>query len=310
MKIMKACAKINLTLDILGRRPDNYHELASVMQSINLSDTLVIKKSEQPGITLKCDNPALPVDEGNLVYRVAKYLFFEYNIRQGISIDLHKKIPLAAGIAGGSADCAAALLGINELLELNIPKTKLFEIGRIHGADVPFCMLGGTALAEGIGEKLTILPDHPDIWIVLVRLPILVSTKDIFANWKSNNSQNRSHDMVKALESGDVHKIAASLGNDLESVTTTIHPKIAEVISAFKELDALGVNMSGSGPTVFAYFLTETNARRAIQVIEEEFCYEYKKGKYEKNYNCNTMHILYPDFFITLCRNQRRGEQF
>ena len=293
MKIKSAPAKINLTLDVVKSRSDGYHELSSVMQAISLSDTLIIKKSESSGIKLKCDNPALPADEGNLVYRIASYLLAEYDIRQGIDIELYKKIPIAAGLAGGSTDCAAALLGINELLELGIPSGRLYEIGRIHGADVPFCLMGGTALAEGIGEKLTPLPDHPKVWIVLARLPVLVSTKEIFSRCKPSASNLKSPAMAEAIISGDIQKIAAALGNSLTNTAAEMHPQIAVLATALKEQGAIGVNMSGSGPTVFAYFFTEAEALRAVQVIKEECRHEevYRSGPK-------------PDFYISLCCNR------
>ena len=268
---MKACAKINLTLDVLGKRSDGYHELSSVMQSIALYDTLLISKTNRQGIELKTDCPALPVDEDNLIYRAAQLLLSEYKIKQGISIELHKKIPLAAGLAGGSSDCAATLLGLNDLFELDIPQKELFELGQRLGADVPFCIMSGTALAEGVGEKLAPLPPHPKTWIVLARLPILVSTKEIFLRWSREAAcYPRSSAMMEALKTGDINEIAVNLGNGLTPVATALHPEINTLIVAFQDQNAVGVNMTGSGPTVFAYFSTEFAAFKAIEYIKKQ----------------------------------------
>lgn len=275
---MKACAKINLTLDVLGKRSDGYHELSSVMQSVCLHDIILIEKTNGQCIELKTDCPDLSVGGDNLVYRAAQLLFSEYKIRQGISIELHKKIPIAAGLAGGSSDGAATLLGLSDLLELDISQKRMLEIGRKLGADVPFCLLAGstgssgTALAEGIGEQLTPLLSHPEVWIVLARLPVKVSTKKIFAEWSRNfSSHPRSYDMVKALETGDVNKIAASLANGLTPVATVLHPEINKLMAVLWDQNPIGVNMTGSGPTVFAYFFKESAALLAIENIRQKF---------------------------------------
>ncbi|MCL2399812.1 MAG: 4-(cytidine 5'-diphospho)-2-C-methyl-D-erythritol kinase [Defluviitaleaceae bacterium] len=310
---MKAWAKINLTLDVLNKRPDGYHNLVSVMQSICLYDTLLIRKTSTAvssgnlEIEIKTDCYGLPTDESNLIYKAAKSILTAYDLRCGISVELQKNIPVAAGLAGGSSNCAATLLGLNTLLELNIPQERLFEMGRNLGADVPFCLMSniepsgsGTALAEGIGEKLTPLPSHPDIWIVLAHLPIPVSTKEIFSRRSHTVQQNRnaqtnrniqqpktfrlhlpsakkqqtkkkSPEMVKAFASGNINKIADNLSNDLTALATDMHPEIFDLITAFNTQNPLGVNMSGSGPTVFAYFLTEFDALKAQEHIRQQF---------------------------------------
>jgi len=264
--LMKASAKINLTLDVLGRRPDGYHEISSVMQAIDLHDTLLIEKTGRRGIQLKCDYPGLPVDDQNLVYKAAQLLAPE----QGIYIELQKKIPVAAGLAGGSSDCAATLLGLNTLLKLGIPPDQLLKMGRGLGADVPFCIMGGTALAEGIGDRLTALPCHPDSWIVLAHLPIFVSTKEIFSEW-SGKSGNMTPAMVKSVSMGNLKKIYTNLSNDLAPIAISMHPEIDSIISLFRLQNALGVNMTGSGPTVFAYFHTKTSALAAMDNIQKQF---------------------------------------
>jgi len=291
---MKAWAKINLTLDVLDKRPDGYHELSSVMQAVCLHDTLLFKKGGRQGIELKSDCPALPTDQRNLVYQAAQCLLLECGVNQGVYIELQKKIPIAAGLAGGSSDCAAALLGLKALLDLDISPKQMFEIGQKLGADVPFCLLindnsahfFGTALAEGIGERLTPLPPHPETHLVLARLPILVSTKDIFAGWATtckcsdtaggfdNNKctpQKKTPAMLEAFAAKDISKIAAHLSNDLAPIATALHPEIAALIAAFWTQNPLGVNMTGSGPTVFAYFSTESDAIAAMKYIQQHF---------------------------------------
>ena len=297
----KSHAKINLTLDILGKRPDGYHELSSVMQSISLYDVIEIRKepnraakkdNEQepnksikttPIIKLTTTNPELPTDESNLVYQAADLLLNSQATKgqaknQKISIHIKKYIPLSAGLAGGSSNCAATLLGINELLNLKIPQEQLLKIGRKLGADVPFCLMAnqesgaGTARAEGIGEQLTPLPPHPPVSIVLARLPLLVSTKEVFAKYSGAiRSENQTPDMVRALATGDINKVADNLANDLTPIATGIYPEILNLITALREQKALGVNMTGSGPTVFAYFETDAAALAAIKFVGERF---------------------------------------
>ena len=280
---IKAWAKINLTLDVLGKRPDGYHELASVMQAISLYDTLTISESNKPGIEIKLTEtksikkrPDLPIGEGNLVYQAAQLLTTKFNIRKGILIELQKNIPIAAGLAGGSSDCAATLLGLNHIFDLNISQRQLLDIGKELGADVPFCIMGndtgpsGTALAEGIGERLTPLPSHPGVNIVLARLPVMVSTKKIFSYYTGRSEQQTSA-MVQALKTNDVKKIAANLANDLVPIVTGLHPEVLTLITAFREQNAMGVSMTGSGPTVFAYYPTEASAFMAIKNISEQF---------------------------------------
>jgi len=268
---IKAWAKINLTLDVLGKMPNGYHQLSTVMQKISLYDLLTISVQDTPKISITSNNSAIPTDESNLAYRAAERLISSYNIQKGIKIDIKKHIPISAGLAGGSADCAATLTGINKLFALKIPSEKLAEIGKSLGADVPFCLLNaGTALAEGIGEKLTALKSHPPVSIALAHLPVEVSTKDVFSRY-FGRSEGQSPFMLKAITSGDIASIAENLANDLTEVTTALHPKILDLISAFREHRALGVNMSGSGPTVFAYFTSETHATMAIKIINKSF---------------------------------------
>jgi len=270
MMIIQAKAKINLTLDVLGKRSDGYHELSTIMQSIDLCDTLTFRKTERMGISLKINNPFLPVDEKNLIYRIAQFLILEYNIRQGISIELIKRIPIAAGLAGGSTNAAATLLALNEIFELSISQKQLYKIGQSFGADIPFCMMSGTVLAEGIGEKLKPLTNHPKTWLVLARPQIFVSTKEIFSRWSPQNAESKSAAMAEALMSGDIQKVASKLSNDLAPIAMELYPEILRVMNVLREQNAIGVNMSGSGPTVFAYFGTESAALMAIDHLKRQ----------------------------------------
>jgi len=310
---IRAFSKINLILEVLGKRPDGYHELKSVMQSLALHDTVtigygdgvtfpVLTKTSKPvfwlnhkdNFRLTCSDPNLPTDDRNLVTRAAKYIMREYGITQPVSIHLEKHIPVAAGLAGGSSDCAATLLGLNRLFGLNIPthctnQTSLMEIGKRFGADVPFCIMANghkgdaatpdsvTALAEGIGEILTPLPPHPHVWVVLVCPHIPVSTANIFerlgglvdasANVAPGAASN-CDTMLQALAQGDLHKIAANFKNDLTQVTIKLHPEIQGIINETSNQGALGVAMSGSGPSIFGYFTNKEQAEKAQEKLQ------------------------------------------
>ena len=271
---IRAWAKLNLTLDVIGKRPDGYHELSSVMQAITLYDDLTIEISNNPGITITTNVPSLPVDENNLIYKAAKLLTDEYGIKQGIAVNLKKYIPIAAGLAGGSSNCAATIKGINQLFGLKISETRLLEIARKLGADVHFCLMvesaGGTARAEGVGEKLTHLPAHPGVSIALARLPVDVSTKEIFSKY-FGRTEGQTPAMIRALTTGNVKKIAENLANDLTPIATGMYPEILRLFAAFREQNALGVSMTGSGPTVFAYFPTEAEGIAAVKQISKQF---------------------------------------
>ena len=273
---IRAFSKINLILDVLGRRSDGYHDLRSVMQTLSLHDTLTIsvEPSQQENFRLICSDPRLPTDDRNLVTRAAKYMMQEYNITWPICIQLKKRIPASAGLAGGSSDCAATLAGLNTLFDLNIPLhsseqcESLMSIGRRFGADVPFCLMGGTALAEGVGEVLTPLPAHPHCWVVLACPKIPVSTAKIFSLFKSPATKDNSATMINALHQGNLHQIAAHFSNDLAKITTKLHPEIQELINEMKNQGAINASMSGSGPSVFGYFTCKDAAIKAQIILE------------------------------------------
>ena len=253
---LSANAKINLTLDILGTREDGYHEVAMIMQEISLHDTLSMGKINQ-GISLTIviegQQGTLPADESNLSWKAAALVQKEYNLQEGVEIHLTKRIPMAAGLAGGSADAAAVLKGMNHLFRLGMTEARLCELGARLGSDIPFCIMGGTMLATGRGEILTRLPSFPRLSVVLAKPPVGVSTawayKTYDAGYDGPHPDNEA--MLEAIHGGDAHKAAGLLCNVLEGVTETEHPVIADYKRLMMEHGAMASMMSGSGPTVF-----------------------------------------------------------
>lgn len=253
---LSANAKINLTLDILGTREDGYHEVAMIMQEISLHDTLSMGKINQ-GISLTIaiegQQGTLPADESNLCWQAAALVQKEYNLQEGVEIHLTKRIPMAAGLAGGSADAAAVLKGMNHLFRLGMTEARLCELGARLGSDIPFCIMGGTMLATGRGEVLTRLPSFPRLSVVLAKPPVGVSTawayKTYDAGYDGPHPDNEA--MLAAIHGGDAHKAASLLCNVLEGVTETEHPVIADYKRLMMEHGAMASMMSGSGPTVF-----------------------------------------------------------
>ncbi len=268
---IKAHAKINLGLDVLRRRPDGYHEVKMVMQSVGLCDELTLQKIPD-GILLTTDDPELSCGEDNLVFRAAKLMFSTFPVPGGVHIHLQKKIPIAAGMAGGSADAAAAMKGICRLYDLDTSLSGLMELGMTLGADVPYCVLGGTALAEGIGEKLTPLTPAPDFFIVGAKPDISVSTKYVYEHLDAAGIQKHPDidGMVLSIESGSLQGILDRMGNVLESVTVPAHPVIDTLKRRLRELGAVNSLMSGSGPTVFGIFLSERMAEFACEQLKSE----------------------------------------
>ena len=252
---VKALAKINLGLDVVRRREDGYHEVKMVMQTIHLFDRLEMKKTAG-GITMTTNLSFLPTNENNLVYKAAKLLMDEFQIRDGIDVKLHKYIPVAAGMAGGSTDAAAVLYGMNRMFELGLSKEELMQRGVKIGADVPYCIMRGTALAEGIGEQLTALPPMVKCPILIAKPQISVSTKFVYENLKlDENTVHPDIDrLVEDIRRKDLAAITSDMGNVLETVTIPNYPVIAEIKEHMMEHGAAGAMMSGSGPTVFGLF--------------------------------------------------------
>lgn len=269
---LKALGKINLGLDVLGRRPNGYHDVRMVMQTVYLYDQILLEKTDKEGISLKTNLFYLPVNENNLAYRAAKMLIDEFAIKEGIHISLEKHIPVAAGMAGGSSNAAAVLYGMNRLFQLGLTDQELMERGVKLGADVPYCIMRGTVLAEGIGEELTPLPAMPKCHVLLAKPPISVSTQKVYE--KLDAQEVTKHPdidgILLGLQTGDLKKITSSMGNVLENVTITEYPQIERIKDVMKEEGALNAMMSGSGPTVFGIYDDKILARRAAARIREE----------------------------------------
>lgn len=268
--MLKGRAKINLTLDVVGKRENGYHDLEMIMQTVNLHDTIYIRKTKVPGIRLKSNYSWLPTNEKNIAYRAAQLFFEESGIDGGVAIEITKRIPVAAGLAGGSTDAAATLVGLNRLYETHYSKEKLMEIGLKLGADVPFCIVRGTMLAEGIGEELTPLTPMPHTYVVLVKPPISVSTAVVYKNLDINSIKKHPETkiVIEALEEGNVQKIADHMSNVLEEVTIGMHSEIEVIKKDFMNHGAMGTMMSGSGSTVFGLFNTKEAANRAAKFFK------------------------------------------
>ena len=258
---LKALGKINLGLDVLGRRENGY-----------LYDQIVITKTKQPGVKAETNLFYLPVDENNLACRAAKMLIDEFNITEGVHISMDKKIPVSAGMAGGSADAAAVLFGVNKMFELGLSMTELEERGVKLGADVPYCLMRGTVLAEGIGEKLTPLLACPKCFVLLAKPPISVSTKLVYEKLDSHEIEDHPDidGIIDGLKAYDIEKVASSMGNVLEKVTIEEYPVIEQIKNVMKEHGALNAMMSGSGPTVFGIYDSKEKARKAAAKIREK----------------------------------------
>ncbi|HIX29246.1 MAG TPA: 4-(cytidine 5'-diphospho)-2-C-methyl-D-erythritol kinase [Candidatus Blautia stercoravium] len=268
---LRALAKINLGLDVLCRREDGYHELRMIMQTINMYDQLDMEISRKPGIKISTNLPFVPVNENNLVHKAAKLLMDEFDIQEGLTVDLQKFIPVAAGMAGGSSDAAAAMIGVNRLFHLGLSVKELMERGVKIGADVPYCLLRGTALAEGIGDKLRALPACPDCYVLIGKPGISVSTKFVYENLHANELEYHPpiDEMLEAIQWHNLYKIADLMGNVLETVTISHYPVIEEIKNHMKDHGALNAMMSGSGPTVFGLFDDKKLAEHACEALRE-----------------------------------------
>lgn len=268
---LRAMAKINLGLDVVGKRPDGYHEVRMIMQTVRMYDQIDIMKTEGPGIRIKTNLPYLPCNENNLVYKAAGLLMDEFHIKKGLDIRLKKFIPVAAGMAGGSSDAAAVMVGVNRLFHLELSMEELAQRGVAIGADVPYCIMRGTALAEGIGEKLTPLAPMPSCYILIAKPGINVSTKFVYKNLKV--SELASHPdidgMTAAIREGSLRGVADRLGNVLETVTEDAYPVIGEIKRHMKSNGAMNALMSGSGPTVFGLFEDRRTAEHAKKALQD-----------------------------------------
>ena len=277
---LKALGKINLGLDVLGRRENGYHDVRMVMQTLYLYDNVTLQKKSAPGIEIDSNLFYLPNDEDNIAWKAAKLLIDEFDIKDGIRIHLDKHIPVAAGMAGGSSNAAAVLYGMNQMFRLGLSQKELMERGVKLGADVPYCIMRGTVLAEGIGEKLTQLPPmikcpvliaKPSI-SVSTKPPISVSTKMVYE--KLDSCEIKEHPdidgILDGLKNQDLEQVAASMGNVLEKVTVEAYPVIAQIKECMMEAGALGAMMSGSGPTVFGIFRDRRTAKEAFTKVKAQ----------------------------------------
>ena len=269
---LKALGKINLGLDVLGRRENGYHDVRMVMQTLYLYDNVTLQKKSAPGIEIDSNLFYLPNDEDNIAWKAAKLLIDEFDIKDGIRIHLDKHIPVAAGMAGGSSNAAAVLYGMNQMFRLGLSQKELMERGVKLGADVPYCIMRGTVLAEGIGEKLTPLPPMPKCQILIAKPPISVSTKMVYE--KLDALEITEHPDIDGILNGlarkNIHKVADCMGYVLEQVTIPVYPVIEQIKNVMKEGGAMNAMMSGSGPTVFGLFEDRQSARRAAQKIKEQ----------------------------------------
>ena len=269
---LQARAKITLGLDVLGRRENGYHDVRMVMQTVGLYDRIIMTRVPEEEIRIKTNIGFLPVNENNLVYRAIMLMKDKYKLEGGIEVDLNKFIPVAAGMAGGSSDAACVLFGMNRLYELNVPMRELMKLGVEIGADVPYCLMRGTALAEGIGEKLTRLPDMPFCNILVAKPPVNVSTKLVYESLDS--TEIKSHPdidgIIEAIKLKDIALVASRMGNVLESVTVPLYPVIDSIKNDMIEHGAINAMMSGSGPTVFGIFPDEQSMTACQQFLRQK----------------------------------------
>ena len=268
----KAYAKINLGLDVLRRREDGYHEVKMIMQTVDIYDVLTFVKAPADVFRLSVDSAQIPDDDNNLVLKAARLLFATAGIDAGVEVTLQKNIPVAAGMAGGSTDAAATLIGLNALYDLRFTTEQLQEIGVKLGADIPYCIMGGTALSQGIGAILRPLPAPPQAHLVIAKPDLMISTKYVYENLHANSLKVHPNidGMIEALSNRDLIKMCSLMGNVLETVTEKENPIITQIKDLMKEQGATGALLSGSGPTVFGIFTEEEKARNCFQKIQEE----------------------------------------
>ncbi|PRR83172.1 4-(cytidine 5'-diphospho)-2-C-methyl-D-erythritol kinase [Clostridium vincentii] len=268
----KAYGKINISLDIVGKREDGYHLLEMIMQSIELYDEIEIEIIKE-GIEIKCDKHFIPTDRRNLAYKAAEIFIEKYNINSGVSINIVKNIPVAAGLAGGSSDCAAVLKIMNKLFKINASEEELMSLGITLGADVPYCIKGGTALCEGIGEGITVLDSFQNHIVVLVKPPFGVSTREVYKGFDINKAKvhPNTKELISKMKVNDLYYVANNMKNLLENVTLRKHKSIYSIKEIMISKGALGSMMSGSGPTVFGLF-------DDMQLAQK--CYDEMKKKY------------------------------
>ena len=279
--LIKAYAKINLSLDVVGKREDGYHFLKMIMQNIDLYDVIKLEEIAR-GINLECDKLYVPTDERNIAYKAAELFIKKYDLASGIKINIIKNIPVSAGLAGGSTDAAAVLLGMRDMFKPELSDGELMELGVRIGADIPYCIAGGTALCEGIGEKITRLNSFKDNILIVVKPPFGVSTREVYQKLdiKKIKIHPSTEALIQAIKEENLKFICENMKNVLENVTLRKHSVIRRIKKEMTDLGAMGTLMSGSGPTVFAFFEDMLQAQR---------CYDYMKTKYKDTYITRTI---------------------
>lgn len=266
---VKAPAKINLTLDVTGKRSDGYHDVKMIMTTVDLADRIHLSLQAEPHINVLVNNGQLPTDENNLAFQAASLLQKMFQLQSGVVIEIDKHIPVSAGLAGGSTDAAAVLRGLNDLWELELTLEELAEIGLQIGSDVPFCVYGGTALAEGRGEKLTFLPAPPKCWVVLAKPPEGVATKEIYKRLQLDTIDHPETDiMIKAIKEEDYDQVCRHLQNVMEAATFELNGDVKKIKERMIESGADGTVMSGSGPTVFSLCRNDKQAFRLYNALK------------------------------------------
>lgn len=287
---LKSRAKINLSIDVLGKREDGYHLVEMIMQTIDLYDIVKITENEINEININSNSLDIPLNRNNIVYKAAKVLKDKFNIKGGLDIFIEKNIPVAAGMAGGSCNAAAVLVGLNKLWNLNLSEKELQEIGLTLGADVPFCISGNAALAQGIGEELTYIKGLPkDISILVCKPNLFVSTKDVYQGLDLYNIKNRPDNklLIKYLEKGNIKLLSENMVNVLETVTSKMHNEIIDIEKIMLGNNALGAMMSGSGPTVFGLFEKEEDALKGKEALLKKYNQVYVVRSSEKGVEIN-----------------------
>ena len=271
MKI-RAYAKVNISLDVVGKREDGYHLLRMIMQNIDLYDEIIVEKQSRD-ITIQCNKNYVPTDSRNLAYKAAVAFKERYNISEGLKIKIFKNIPVSAGLAGGSTDAAAVLKLMNKIFEVNAPKEELMELGLKLGADIPYCIQGGTALCEGVGEVITPLKSFKDKIIVLVKPSFGVSTKEVYKNFDMEKVKKHpeTEALIKAMAEDDLRYVAYNMRNLLENVTLKKHKVLISLKEEMNKYGAINSMMSGSGPTVFAFFDDMLKAQKCFEKMKEKY---------------------------------------
>ncbi|NBG88049.1 4-(cytidine 5'-diphospho)-2-C-methyl-D-erythritol kinase [Isachenkonia alkalipeptolytica] len=281
---IKTYGKINLYLEVIKKREDGYHDLQMVMQSIGLYDEVSLQKKERDEITLYTNSPYIPTDEGNIAVQAAKLMKEEFQIDQGVEISITKNIPVAAGLAGGSANAAGVLKGLNELWELKLRDEKLRELGLRLGADVPFVLMEGAAVAEGIGERLTPIEGLKNTWLVLCKPGISISTPEVYKALDLEALERRPlpPGFLSAIEKRDLRTLSKTMYNALESVTAKKHGVIEDIKKKMMQYNAIGAMMTGSGPTVFGIFKDQDRAKKAARNLRKYHHQTYVVNTYNK----------------------------